>query len=164
MRSEQAAIIFSSITAKTVESVICPHNPNKLYVVSTPKFCQLFLDISAGAGEIVQIKAVDMNVSDLPTKKASFFFSDIFWHLRVAVLTLNSVLGSGCKMQGGLNTPGRVLQIREALPHKCKVIVFFWWQEGRNEGPGNVHGSIWKVKNVCKEFSYCLDIWKNHDC
>ena len=74
MRSEQAAIIFSSLTAKTIESVICPHNPNKLYVVSTPKFCQLFLDISAGGGEIVQIKAVDMDVSDLPTKKASFFF------------------------------------------------------------------------------------------
>ena len=57
-----------------MESVICPHNPNKLYVVSTPKFCQLLLDISAGGGEIVQIKAVDMDVSDLPTKKASFFF------------------------------------------------------------------------------------------
>ena len=28
-------------------------------------------------------------------------------------------------MQGGLNTPGRVLQIREALPHECKVIIFF---------------------------------------
>ena len=28
-------------------------------------------------------------------------------------------------MQGGLNTPRRVLQICEALPHECKVIMFF---------------------------------------
>ena len=34
-------------------------------------------------------------------------------------------------MQGRLNTPGRVLQIREALPHECKVIMFFLVTRGQ---------------------------------
>ena len=73
MRSNRQQLFFS-LTAKTIESVICPHNPDKLHVVSTPEFCQVFLDVSAGGSEIMQIKAVDMDVSDLPTKKVSFFF------------------------------------------------------------------------------------------